>query len=85
MEELSKERITEVQELTENNDHFEARIRLAALSGEGKLARCYISAKILHFEYNNPFALKLRRQMDLDLKNHLQEKYSNFNKIWMAL
>lgn len=77
--------IDEIAKLTKANDHFEARIQVAGMMGNKELEDIYKSLKTLHDKYNNPYAIKLRDDIEKDLYKAITKKWKNWKDMKMAL
>lgn len=78
--------IPEISELTEHNDHTEARILVATTLGNKELLESYerfqtLSKRVGYLEYDLSAE---RNEIDKKLKVELQ-KLKNFKQIWMSM
>jgi len=83
---LDPKSIQKVAKLTDRNNHTEARLFLAHMSGDKKLMKAYEGLKVVQDYMGRANEIvHPRRYLDLKLKDVLSRKFSNFDEIWSNL
>ena len=83
---LDTKSIQKVAKLTDRNNHTEARLFLAHMSGDRKLTKAYAGLRDVQDYLGRANETNIARQyLDLRLKDALSRKFSNFDEIWSNL
>ena len=83
---LDSKSIQKVAKLTDRNNHTEARLFLAHMSGDKKLTKAYAGLRDVQDYLGRANETNIaRRYLDLRLKDALSRKFSNFDEIWSNL
>ena len=83
---LDSKSIQKVAKLTDRNNHTEARLFLAHMSGDKKLTKAYAGLRDVQDYLGRANETNIaRRYLDLRLKDALSRKFSNFDEIWKNL
>ena len=83
---LDPKSIQKVAKLTDRNNHTEARLFLAHMSGDKKLTKAYAGLRDVQDYLGRANETNVARQyLDLRLKDALSRKFSNFDEIWSNL
>ena len=83
---LDPKSIQKVAKLTDRNNHTEARLFLAHMSGDKKLTKAYAGLRDVQDYMGRANETNVvRNYLDLRLKDTLSRKFSNFDEIWRNL
>ena len=83
---LDSKSIQKVAKLTDRNNHTEARLFLAHMSGDKKLTKAYAGLRDVQDYMGRANETNVvRNYLDLRLKDTLSRKFSNFDEIWRNL
>ena len=85
--ELGANAIAAVEKFTQRNNHTEARLHLATLMGNKRLAKFYNAMHELRDVFNGygPELSKLNQKMEKELYKQLYRTYSNYDDIYNSL
>ena len=84
--ELEQSFIDDIARHTDRNNHTDARLFLAHMSGDKKLTKAYAGLRDVQDYLGRANETNIPRQyLDLRLKDALSRKYSNFDEIWKNL